>query len=280
MSANESPAVTNGADYPFNFTPGRIPLLVSMPHVGTDLSDGLAQRLTDDARPLPDTDWHLPRLYDFLTEIGASILAARFSRFVIDLNRPPDDTPLYKTATTGLCPDVLFSGRPAYRDRQAPNAAERQERLDGFWRPYHSKLEAELTTMRERFGLAVLFDAHSIRSVIPRLFEGRLPDFNIGTADGASIDAELEGRLAQVFTSARPYTHVLNGRFKGGYITRHYGRPSRGWHAVQLELAQATYMDEEPPFRFREDKASQVRPHLRRFVGTLADFATTRARPG
>jgi len=278
MSAHEPPAATSDAEHPFDFAPGRIPLLVSMPHVGTELSKGLAQRLTADARSLPDTDWHLPRLYDFLTGIGASILAARFSRFVIDLNRPPDDAPLYKAATTGLCPDVLFDGRPVYRDGQAPDAAERQARLDAFWCPYHAKIEAELARMRQTFGLAVLFDAHSIRSIIPRLFEGRLPDFNIGTAEGASADVELEQRLDEIARSAHPYTHVLNGRFKGGYITRHYGRPSHGWHAVQLELAQTTYMDEEAPFRFREDKASQVRPHLRRFVEALADFATARAR--
>lgn len=262
----------------FDYVAGEIPLLVSMPHVGTELPDRFSERLTEDARVLSDTDWHLPQLYDFLGEIGASILTARYSRLVIDLNRPPDGTLLYKTATTGLFPDVLFDGRPVYRKGMAPDEAERKTRLETYWRPYHAKIESELTRMREQFGIAVLFDAHSIRSEIPRLFEGRLPDFNIGTADGKSVDTEVESRLVKAMASASTYSHVLNGRFKGGYITRHYGRPNDGWHAAQLELVQATYMDEELPFGFRPDRASRVRPYLRRFVEILADFARTHAR--
>jgi N-formylglutamate deformylase len=264
----------------FEFRQGRVPLLVSMPHVGTELPADIAGRLTDEARALPDTDWHLPLLYAFLDEIGASVIVARVSRYVIDLNRPPDDTPLYASATTGLCPSVLFDGQPLYRPGAEPDEAERRTRLDAYWRPYHRRSEAELTEMRRRQGVAVLFDAHSIRSVVPRLFEGRLPDLNIGTADGASAAPELTARLVEVAQGAGDddFDHVLNGRFKGGYITRRYGRPEADWHAVQLELSQRTYMDETgPPFAFREEHAARIRPHLRRWVETLAAFAVERA---
>jgi len=267
----------------YDFRPGRIPLLVSMPHVGTELPADIAARLTDEARALPDTDWHLPLLYDFLDGIGASVIVARMSRYVIDLNRPPDDTPLYASATTGLCPSVLFDGRKLYRPGAEPDDAERRARLETHWRPYHHRLEAELTAMRQRYGVAVLFDAHSIRSVVPRLFEGRLPDLNIGTAEGASAAPELAARLVEVASGAGGdgFDHVLNGRFKGGYITRRYGRPGEGWHAIQPELSQRTYMDEEgPPFAFREERAARIRPHLRRWVETLAAFAVERAASG
>jgi N-formylglutamate deformylase len=257
----------------YRFTQGRIPMLVSMPHAGTELPEGFADRLTEPAKGVPDTDWHLPELYDFLEEIGCSVLVARYSRFVVDLNRPPDDSPLYTTATTGLFPDRLFDGASVYRPGAEPDAVEKRERVERYWRPYHARLEGELARMRETYGTAVLFEAHSIRSEVPRLFEGRLPDFNIGTNDGDSIDPGLGRALGTILAKAPGYTSVLNGRFKGGYITRHYGAPARDIHAVQLELVQQSYMDETPPFAFRPDRASKVRPHLRRFVEALAGFA-------
>jgi N-formylglutamate deformylase len=262
----------------YRFTHGRIPLLVSMPHAGTDLPPGFAERLSEPAQGVPDTDWHLPELYDFLEEIGCSVLTARYSRFVVDLNRPPDDTPLYATATTGLVPDMLFDGTPIYRPGAEPDAAEKHERVERYWRPYHTRLEGELARLREEHGTAVLFEAHSIRSEIPRLFPGRLPDFNLGTNNGESIDPGLAQTLSTLLGAAKGYTSVLNGRFKGGYITRHYGVPARNLHAVQLELVQATYMDEAPPFAFRPDRADKVRPVLRRFVEALAQFATAESR--
>lgn len=257
----------------YRFTQGRIPMLVSMPHAGTELPEGFADRLTEPAKGVPDTDWHLPELYDFLEEIGCSVLVARYSRFVVDLNRPPDDSPLYTTATTGLFPDRLFDGASVYRPGAEPDAVEKRERVERYWRPYHARLEGELARMRETYGTAVLFEAHSIRAEVPRLFEGRLPDFNIGTNDGDSTDPGLGRAVAGILAKAPGYTSVLNGRFKGGYITRHYGAPARDIHAVQLELVQQTYMDETPPFGFRPDRAAEVRPHLRRFVETLAGFA-------
>ncbi|HEV2675971.1 MAG TPA: N-formylglutamate deformylase [Aliidongia sp.] len=255
------------------FTQGSVPVLVSMPHIGTALMPGLADRLSDAALPLGDTDWHLPRLYDFLDELGCSRLEACHSRFVVDLNRPPDDAPLYAGATTGLIPDILFDGTPAYRPGAGPDAAERAQRLETYWRPYHAKLEAELDRLVATHGGAVLLDAHSIRGIVPRLFEGRLPDFNIGTADGKSCAPDLARRVLDILGAAPGYTAILNGRFKGGHITRHYGDPSRGRHAVQLELVQATYMDETAPYAFRPDLAAGVRPHLRRFVEMLVAWA-------
>jgi len=257
----------------YRFTEGRVPVLVSMPHVGTRLMPGLAERLTEAAAPLGDTDWHLPDLYDFLRDLGCSTLVATHSRFVVDLNRPPDDKPLYAGATTGLMPDITFDGIPAYKPGTEPDAAERAMRLETYWRPYHDKIEAELGRLVAAHGKAVLLDAHSIRGVVPRLFEGRLPDFNIGTADGKSCAAEIGAQSLEILRSAAGYTAVLNGKFKGGHITRHYGDPVHGRHAIQLELVQETYMDVTAPFGFRPDLAAGVRPHLKRFVENLVAWA-------
>ena len=257
---------------PFDFHPGRIPLLVSMPHVGTELPPCLHGRLSAACEPLGDTDWHLPRLYDFVREMGASVLIARYTRFAVDLNRPPDDTPLYATATTGLHPDILFDGTPAFREGRGLTEPERAAFLTEAWRPYHVQLAAELERLRDEYGYALLFDAHSIAGEIPRLFEGKLPDFNIGTAEGRSADGALTEQLAAVVRDAKRYTLAVNGRFKGGYITRHYGDPARGVQAVQLELAQRTYMREAPPYDYLPARADEVRPVLRRFVETMRDW--------
>ncbi|MEE8546314.1 MAG: N-formylglutamate deformylase [Alphaproteobacteria bacterium] len=258
----------------FRFTPGSTPLLVSMPHPGTYLPDGVAERLTDEARLVPDTDWHLERLYDFAAALGAGVLAATHSRYLVDLNRPPDNRPLYPgAANTGLCPTELFDGGPLYLPGQEPDAAEVGARLARYWRPYHARLEAELAALKESFGVAVLFEAHSIRSRLPRYFEGRLPDLNLGSAAGASAAPELEARLFSLCAGASGYSSVLNGRFTGGYTTRHYGRPADAVHALQLELAQTTYMDETPPFAFDEARAAHLRPLLRALLEEARDWA-------
>lgn len=255
----------------FDFRPARCPVLVSIPHAGTDLPAGFADRLSPEAKGLPDTDWHLPRLYGFLEDLPVGLIRARVSRFVVDLNRAPDDTPLYAGATTGLCPDLLFSGEPVYRPGESPSPAEVARRVDTYWRPYHAQIAAEMTRLRDAYGFAVLFDAHSIRGAIPRLFEGRLPDFNLGTAKGESLAPELAARVeaAIAASAADGYTWVANGRFIGGHITRHFGRPAEGWHAVQLEMAQAVYMDEAPPFAYDPQRAERTIPHLARLVETL-----------
>ncbi|HWA42505.1 MAG TPA: N-formylglutamate deformylase [Hypericibacter adhaerens] len=259
---------------PFRFEPGPAPLLISMPHVGTHLPDALARRMTDVARTVPDTDWHVDRLYDFAAALGANRLIATHSRYVIDLNRPPDGTVLYPGASnTELCPTTSFDDEPLWQPDQAPGAEEIRQRVESFWRPYHKQLADALAAIKSRFGMALLFDAHSIRSEVPRFFAGRLPDINLGTADGKSAPSELAARLIEAAGEADGYSSVLNGRFKGGYITRLYGKPAEGIAAVQLELSQITYMDEAPPFGFREDRAKAVRPHLRRILETMLEWA-------
>ncbi len=259
---------------PYRFGAGRTPLLVSMPHVGTHLPADVARRMTEAARAVPDTDWHVDRLYDFLPGLGVATIRATHSRYVVDLNRPPDGGPLYPGASnTGLCPVTLFDDGPIYLPGEAPGADEIARRLEAYWRPYHDRLAAELAALKEQHGLALLFEAHSIRSRVPRFFEGRLPDLNLGTAGGASAAPELAARLAEVAGEAAGYTSILNGRFTGGYITRAYGRPGESVHAVQLELVQATYMD-EVSFAFREDLAAPLRPVLRRMIETMLDWAS------
>ncbi|SEL50802.1 formiminoglutamase [Pseudomonas agarici] len=258
-------------DNVLSFKQGRVPLLISMPHAGLKLTPAVRDGLIPEARSLPDTDWHIPRLYDFATELGASTLAGEYSRFVIDLNRPSDDKPLYVGATTGLYPATLFDGVALFRDGQVPSAEERASYLEQVWTPYHQALQAELAQLKAEFGYALLFDAHSIRSVIPRLFEGKLPDFNLGTFNGAACDPQLASRLEAICARQPNYSHVLNGRFKGGHITRHYGNPAEHIHAVQLELCQCTYMEEFEPFNYRDDLAEPTRVVLKELMqGLLA----------
>lgn len=244
----------------FRWIPGSTPLLVSMPHTGTHLPPALARRLTPAAQALPDTDWHLERLYDFLGELGASVLVATHSRYVVDLNRPPDNANLYPGQdTTGLVPVDTFHKEPLY-DGARPGDAEIAERVEKYWQPYHAKLGDELQRLKAKHGYALLWDAHSIFSVLPRFFQGKLTDFNLGTADGKSCAPGIGEALVK---QVEGYSAVLNGRFKGGYITRSYGDPANGIHAVQLELSEATYMDETPPYAYREDLAKGVQPLLR-----------------
>jgi N-formylglutamate deformylase len=232
----------------------------------------MAARMTEAARALPDTDWHVDRLYDFLEDLDASVLTATQSRFVIDLNRAPDGAPLYPGASnTELCPTTTFDELPVYRAGQGPDEAEIEARRARVWRPYHERLRAELAAIKARHGVALLWDAHSIRSRVPRFFEGRLPDLNFGSGGGVTADPELLGRLAEV-AGGSGYTQAVDGRFKGGYITRAYGRPGDGIHAVQLELSQVVYMDEAPPYGFREDLAAGIRPVLRRLLERAQDW--------
>ena len=232
---------------------GTKPLFVSLPHDGTLLPDDIAARLTPSARRVPDTDWHVSRLYAFARDLGASMIVPRHSRYVVDLNRPPDDVSLYPGRnTTGLCPIVQFSGEPVYLQGAEPNAAEIAARVDRYWRPYHAALAEEIARIRAEHGRVVLWEGHSIRSVVPFLFEGRLPDFNLGTAAGKSCAPSLQQKLEGVLAAQGKYTWIVNGRFKGGYITRNYGAPAQSIDAIQLELAQVNYMDED---RFAYDDA-------------------------
>lgn len=258
----------------FTFHQGTAPLLISMPHAGTYVPPAIAARLTPEARQVPDTDWHLPRLYDFARALGASILVATHSRYVVDLNRPPDGASLYPGQNvTGLCPVDMFDERPLYADPlDRPDEAEVAARRDAYWAPYHAQLRAELDRIRALHGVAVLWDAHSIRSVLPRFFEGKLPDLNLGTGQGTSCDPALAEALLAIAKSAQGYTSVLNGRFTGGYITRHYGEPARDIHAVQLEMTQCSYMQEALPFDYLPEVARGVQPHLQRMVLAALEF--------
>ena len=261
----------------FTLHQGTRPLLVSMPHAGTYLPPSVADRLTAEARTVPDTDWHLERLYAVAAEIGASVLVATHSRYVIDLNRPPDNANLYPGQdTTGLCPVDTFDKAPLYIGGAGPDDAEIAQRRDAIWQPYHTALQEELARLRDAHGAVALWDAHSIRSVVPRFFDGRLPDFNLGTANGTSCDPSLAAELLDIASEAPGYTSVLDGRFKGGYITREYGRPQKGVQAVQLELSWATYMKERYPFEYDEALAVRVQPTLLAMLGAVLAFVEGR----
>ncbi|MDQ7957070.1 MAG: N-formylglutamate deformylase [Pseudomonadota bacterium] len=258
---------------PLRFRAGTRPLLISMPHVGTHLPPALAARLTDEARQVPDTDWHLERLYDFADELGASVLVATHSRYVIDLNRPPDGASLYPgQSVTGLCPVDTFDDTPLYASGDVPGEAEIAARREALWQPYHDQLAAELARLKAAHGVVALWDAHSIRSVLPRFFDGKLPDLNLGTADGASCDPALAAQLLAIAQSDPAYTGVLNGRFKGGHITRRYGDPAGGVHAVQLEMTQCSYMQEALPFDYLPAVAAGVQPQVRRMLEAVLAF--------
>lgn len=251
----------------YSLKQGRVPLLISMPHNGQHIPADIAATMHPYASAVADTDWFLDRLYDFAEELGASVINPVHSRYVIDLNRPPDGTVLYAGANnTELCPTTGFDERPLYLPGKAPNEQEVARRIERYWRPYHNALNAELQRLKAQHGYALLFDAHSIKSQVPRFFEGRLPDINFGTADGKSAASVLEQAIMAVPTE--PFTRVLNGRFKGGYITRNYGQPAQHIHALQLELSQITYMDEER-FVWRPELAAEVQPVLRRVLQAL-----------
>jgi N-formylglutamate deformylase len=259
---------------PFRFRQGTRPLLISMPHVGTHVPPALAARFTDEARHVPDTDWHLEQLYDFADALGASVLVATHSRYVVDLNRPPDGASLYPgQSVTGLCPVDTFDDTPVYANAaDVPGDEEIAQRRDAVWLPYHRQLQAELDRLRAVHGTIALWDAHSIRSVLPRFFEGKLPDLNLGTGNGTSCDAALADTLLGIASSAKGYTGVLNGRFKGGHITRQYGNPAGGVHAVQLEMTQSSYMQEQLPFDYLPEVAAGVKPYVRDMLEAVLDF--------
>lgn len=249
------------------FHPGNIPLLISMPHIGTHIPKEHRALLTEEATMLPDTDWHLDRLYAFAKEMGAGLLMAQYSRFLIDLNRPEDDQPLYPGATTGLFPETLFDGRPIHQNQ--PPSEWRDLYRRHLWKNYHLRLRRELDHLKHEFGYAILFDAHSIASHIPRLFDGELPHFNLGTYDGKSCHQGLAQDILNILEEDRTYQAVLNGRFKGGYITRYYGQPDFNIHALQLEIAQRSYMEEKPPFIYDENKAEKVQMILQKILARL-----------
>lgn len=250
---------------------GSTPLLISAPHMGTFVPPDIKRRLTPPAGKLPDTDWHVDRLYDFARDMGAGLLTATHSRYVIDLNRPQEDTALYPgQVKTGLVPLETFDGAPIYLEGEEPDNVEKLNRISAYWLPYHETLEMELARLKKEFGFAVLYDAHSIKSSVPRLFNGILPDLNIGTVNGKSCAPELAAAALEA-ASGSGYSAVLNGRFIGGHITRHYGRPDENIHAVQMELSQKNYMDEET-LSFLPERAEKLQVVLNRVLAALLDY--------
>lgn len=252
---------------PFQFKEATVPLLISIPHNGSMIPDGLASQMTEIGRTSTDTDWFLDRLYDFASSLGAGVLCANYSRYVIDLNRALSDESLYPgQTTTGLFPTETFDGEPLFRSERSD--AEKKSQIDQIWQPYHSCLQTELRRLRDKFGSVVLFDAHSIASHVPRLFDGQLPDLNFGTNHGATCDPSLSDTLRRTVDSVETYSHVFNGRFVGGHITRQYGDPASHIHSVQLELSQATYLDEADK-TWSDEKAQQVSVVLRSVVEAI-----------
>jgi N-formylglutamate deformylase len=251
---------------------GDTPLLISIPHMGTFVPADVKARMTPEALDLPDTDWHVDRLYWFAKEMGASLLMATHSRYVVDLNRPQDDQHLYPgQVKTGLCPLETFDGAPVYRPGEEPDEIEKLNRVASYWLPYHEMLEEELARIKRSFGYAILYDAHSIRSEVPRLFEGRLWDLNLGSAHDKSCAPEM-AQAALKAASSGDYSAVLNGRFVGGHITRHYGQPENNVHAIQMELTWANYMDDGPPYAYRPEKAEKLQQVLKKVIEALLDW--------
>ncbi len=256
---------------PVELTQGDSPIILGLPHTGTYLPDDIRARLNARGRELADTDWHIHRLYDGLLP-GATTVRAIFHRYAIDANRGPDDASLYPGQnTTGLVPLTDFDGQPIWDIEPTPeDIADRKAR---FHTPYHAALADEIARVKARHGVAILYDCHSIRSHIPFLFDGTLPDFNIGTDSGRSCAPAIEAAAHEV-AAATGRTHVLNGRFKGGWTTRHYGRPGQGIHAIQMELAQSTHLvSETAPFAYDEDKAEALRVTLKTILERLAALA-------
>ncbi len=262
---------------PVKITKGDSPLILGQPHGGTYIPDEIATRLNPRGRGLDDTDWHINRLYDGLID-RVNVVEATFHRYVIDANRDPDGTSLYPGQnTTSLCPITDFDGHDIWQKGQAPGADEIDARRLAYHAPYHRALADQIERVKARFGFAVLFDCHSIRSEIPFLFNGRLAVFSIGTDGGTTCAAEIEQAVVDVVSGADGFSHVLNGRFKGGWTTRHYGLPQAGCHAIQLELAQRAYMDEAAPWSYRDDHAASLRPQLSAILKNLTNLALTGA---
>ncbi|KGD72098.1 N-formylglutamate amidohydrolase [Tatumella morbirosei] len=257
------------------FHQGNKPLLITMPHTGTVIPEYIAERMTHKARSVPDTDWHIEKLYAFARESGASILQAKWSRYVVDLNRPPDDISLYPgQVTTGLCFVNRFDGGAVYTKGNNPDAGEIADRREKYWQPWHNKLQNTLTEMREEFSTVVMWDAHSIRSELPQFFSGKLPDINIGTNDGLSCHFDLQQKIFNIASQSPPLTVVSNGRYKGGYNTRHYAQPDLGTHTLQMELTQSSYMQEIPPWYWDEKKAVFLQNSLKRMIDAAIEFAS------
>lgn len=257
------------------YTQGSSPLVLGLPHTGTDIPADCLERLNETGNAISDTDWHIHTLYDGLLD-DVTTVRTPIHRYVIDVNRDPGGASLYPGQnTTGLCPLTDFDGVPIYRDGQEPDAAEIEQRRTTYHAPYHVALQSELDRIHALHGFAILYDCHSIRSHIPFLFDRTLPDFNIGTNLGQTCTPEIETAVASICAGASGYTSITNGRFKGGWTTRNYGHPSDGFHAIQMELAQSTYMAEVPPWDYDPARADRLRVTLKSILETLSAWRPT-----
>ncbi|MFD2206982.1 N-formylglutamate deformylase [Kiloniella antarctica] len=259
-------------NHTWSYTEADSPIVMSVPHSGRELSDVVKQKLTGSALSLVDTDWHMDTIVMEAAQTQASVLVAHYSRYMVDLNRPQDDKPLYAGATTGLVPSIDFDGNQLYLSGQGPDKRNVQLRVNEYWIGYHQKLRQIIDDTRNKFGFCLLLDCHSIRSKVPRLFDGTLPDINIGTNEGATAANRLSERINDVCEQSK-YSYVFNGRFKGGYITRHYGQPMEDVHAVQIEIAQHTYMLETAPWTMLPAKVTYLTAFVGKIVGEMLGFA-------
>ena len=249
---------------------GISPILLAQPHGGIEIPESILTRLNQHGLARADTDWHISRLYAGLAA-DVTIVSTPLHRYVIDANRDPADQSLYPGQnTTSLCPTTTFDGKDIYCPGQAPSADETSQRQRRYHQPYHDALREQLERIHQRHGYVILYDCHSIRSLVPYLFDGKLPDFNIGTNSGTSCDRSIEAAVQTVCAAAKEYSVVSNGRFKGGWTTRHYGDPERGYHAIQMELAQCNYMMEQEPWSYANDKAGKLRVILADILTTLS----------
>ena len=271
MKEVELQSVGSYIDSPFQFQQGESPLLISMPHCGVALTTTIKNALTEKAKCLPDTDWYIPEIYGNLKEFGVSVISANYSRYVIDLNRPYDDAALYSTKTTGLFPEILFDESPIFLPETIPSDTHRALYKTQIWLPYHQQIELQLARIKAKYGFAILLDAHSIAAEVPMLFDGVLPDFNWGTNAGTSCNPVLL-KSAQGCLSP-DFNQIANGRFKGGYITRNFGQPAQGIHAIQLELSQATYLNNDlakkKQYVLDEKKLPMIQKQLRMLIENL-----------
>ncbi|MGR3616298.1 MAG: N-formylglutamate deformylase [Paracoccaceae bacterium] len=253
-------------------TQGTSPLVLGLPHTGTDVPADVWDRLNEVGQALADTDWHIHDLYDGLVE-GLTTVRTSIHRYVIDVNRDPVGISLYPGQnTTTLVPTTDFDGLPIWREGHEPDEVEITRRRDTYHAPYHAALEAELDRVKAIHSFAILYDCHSIRGDIPFLFDGRLPDLNVGTNLGTTCDPAIEAMTVARCQAAEGYTAILNGRFKGGWTTRHCGRPNEGLHAIQMELAQATYCLETPLWAYQPERADRLRPHLKLILSDLQNW--------
>ena len=253
---------------------GSSPLLLAQPHGGVEIPASILSRLNAQGHARADTDWHISRLYANLIP-DITIVSMPLHRYVIDANRDPSDQSLYPGQnTTSLCPTTTFDGEEIYLPGQEPSTDEIRNRQQLYHQPYHNALREQLDRLHQKHGYVILYDCHSIRSLVPYLFDGKLADFNIGTNSGNSCDARIATAVLDICMAAKDYTSVNNGRFKGGWTTRHYGEPERGYHAIQMELAQCNYMLEQAPWSYAEDKAGKLRVILSDILRHLSNILT------